>query len=384
MPAFTEIAVDPPLADSYRTLLRAGGGDCIAPAPSSEKIISGGSAPDVMERDLPTIDLKRLTSGSARERKACADAMARAASEWGFFQLTNHGVGRELMEEMRREQARLFRLPFETKEKAGLLNGSYRWGNPTATSLRHLSWSEAFHVPLATISQEDCDFGDLTSLSCLYMDDSTVAAALNGSCLACRGVMQEVAGAMSRVANTVAAVLAAKLTNTGHGGAGARAAAWSFPAGCDETTCFLRLNRYPACPFAADTFGLVPHTDSDFLTVLCQDQVGGLHLMKDSRWVAVRPRPDTLIVNIGDLFQAWSNNRYKSVEHKVVANAKTDRLSVAYFLCPSFDSFVGTCGEPSPYRAFTFGEYRKKVQEDVKTTGKKIGLPNFLKHSSVQ
>jgi isopenicillin N synthase-like dioxygenase len=47
----------------------------------------------------------------------------------------------------------------------------------------------------------------------------------------------------------------------------------------------------------------VPHTDSDFLTVLCQDQVGGLQLMKDARWVAVKPHPDALIVNIGDLFQ---------------------------------------------------------------------------------
>ncbi|KAF0894329.1 hypothetical protein E2562_038386 [Oryza meyeriana var. granulata] len=350
MPAFAEIAIDPPLADSYRALALLRNGDGIAPAPSE---ISSA----VLERDLPMIDLKGLTSGGARERKACEDAMARAASEWGFFQLTNHGVSRELMEEMRRGQARLFRLPFETKEKAGLLNGSYRWGNPTATSIRHLSWSEAFHVPLASISGEDCDFGELTSL---------------------RGVMQEVAEAMSHVANTVAAALAERLTGHGAGGAA------RFPAGCDETTCFLRLNRYPACPFAADTFGLVPHTDSDFLTVLSQDQVGGLHLMKDSRWVAVRPRPDALIVNIGDLFQAWSSNRYKSVEHKVVANAKTDRLSVAYFLCPSYDSLIGTCGEPSPYRAFTFGEYREKVQEDVRTTGKKIGLPNFLKHSPVQ
>jgi isopenicillin N synthase-like dioxygenase len=68
------------------------------------------------------------------------------------------------------------------------------------------------------------------------------------------------------------------------------------------------------------------------------------------------------------------------VEHKVVANAKEERLSVAYFLCPSYDSPVGTCAEPSPYRAFTFGEYRRRVQEDAKRTGKKIGLPSFLKH----
>ncbi|KAK3144219.1 hypothetical protein QOZ80_4AG0310200 [Eleusine coracana subsp. coracana] len=336
MPAFLESAADPPLAESYLSLLRRG--DCIITTPPPPP------PPPVVEPELPVVDLQTMMrSGTTRE------AMARAASEWGFFQVTNHGVSPALLEEMRREQARLFRLPFETKERGGLLNGSYRWGTPTATSLRHLSWSEAFHVQLASISGKDCDYGELSAL---------------------RGVMQEVADAMSRVARTVALALAESL---GH----------AFPAGCDDTTCFLRLNRYPACPFASDTFGLVPHTDSDFLTVLCQDQVGGLQLMKDSRWVAVKPRPDALIVNIGDLFQAWSNDRYKSVEHKVVANAKAERFSVAYFLCPSYDSPVGTCGEPSSYRAFTFGEYRRKVQEDVKRTGKKIGLPNFLKHPPI-
>ncbi|KAL6652364.1 hypothetical protein ACP70R_011289 [Stipagrostis hirtigluma subsp. patula] len=354
MPAFAESAAEPPLADSYLALLRRDGGG-IAPSPGPEGL---AAAAVLEERELPMIDVKCLTSSGGRgaEREACADAMARAAEEWGFFQVINHGVSRGLLEEMRREQARLFRLPFETKAKGGLLNGSYRWGTPTATSLRHLSWSEAFHVPLATISGKDCDYGELASL---------------------RGVMQEVADAMSRLARTVAVALAGRL---GHDTAAEAAdGGGAFPAGCDETTCFLRLNRYPACPFAADTFGLVPHMDSDFLTVLCQDHVGGLQLMKGSRWVAVKPHPDALIVNIGDLFQAWSNDRYKSVEHKVVANARAERFSVAYLLCPSYDAPVGSCGEPSPYRDFTFGEYRRRVQEDVKRTGKKIGLPNFLK-----
>lgn len=100
--------------------------------------------------------------------------------------------------------------------------------------------------------------------------------------------------------------------------------------------------------------------------------------MKDSKWVAVNPNQDALIVNIGDLFQAWSNDVYKSVEHKVVANGKMERYSIAYFLCPSYDSLIGSCMEPSIYREFTFGEYRSQVQEDVKRTGRKIGLPRFL------
>lgn len=361
MPAFAGGAAEPPLADSYYALLRRGNDDegayttSTAPWDDDDDV----SLP-VAECELPMIDVGCLTTaddGSSpeaeAERAACAAAIARAAEEWGFFQVRNHGVPQELLDEMRREQARLFRLPFETKATAGLLNDSYRWGTPTATSPRQLSWSEAFHVPLAGVSGSGttCDFGDLTTL---------------------RDVTREVAGAMSKLAGTLARVLAEALL-------GRRPAGERFPEGCDETTCFLRLNRYPACPISHGALGLVPHTDSDFLTVLCQDQqVGGLQLMKGGRWVAVKPIPGTLVVNIGDLFQAWSNNRYKSVEHKVMTNARTERYSVAYFLCPSYDSPIGTCEEPSLYRTFTFGEYRRRVQEDVKRTGKKVGLPNFL------
>lgn len=77
-------------------------------------------------------------------------------------------------------------------------------------------------------------------------------------------------------------------------------------------------------------------------------------------------------------FQAWSNDMYKSVEHKVVANRKLDRYSIAYFLCPSYESLIGSYREPSIYRKFTFGEYRSQIQQDVKRNGHKVGLPRFL------
>ena len=51
----------------------------------------------------------------------------------------------------------------------------------------------------------------------------------------------------------------------------------------------------------------MPHTDSDFLTILYQDQVGGLQLIKDNRWIAVKPNPRALIINIGDLFQVFKH-----------------------------------------------------------------------------
>lgn len=67
------------------------------------------------------------------------------------------------------------------------------------------------------------------------------------------------------------------------------------------------------------------------------------------------------------------------MEHRVLACSDKERYSVAYFMCPSFDSVIGSCSEPSPYRKFTFGEYRRQVQEDVNATGQKVGLPRFLR-----
>ncbi|KAJ0963896.1 hypothetical protein J5N97_029018 [Dioscorea zingiberensis] len=278
----------------------------------------------------------------------CMATIAKASSEWGFFQVLNHGISHELLREMKEEQKQLFEMPFEKKVTSRLLNNSYRWGTPSATSRDQFSWSEAFHVPLSEISLED---------------HSTASSSRS-----LREVMEKVAGAMSKLARTLAGVLA---ENLGH-------PKDCFTKSCNKSTCFLRLNRYPLCPFSPEIFGLQPHTDSDFLTILHQDEVGGLQLMKDNKWVSVKPNPDALIVNIGDLFQAWSNDIYKSVEHKVMANGKKERYSIAFFLCPSYDSAIGSCKEPALYKNFTFGEFRKQVQEDVLKTGRKVGLPRFL------
>ncbi|XP_030529116.1 gibberellin 2-beta-dioxygenase 6-like [Rhodamnia argentea] len=339
---------DPPLLTNFTQLLRS----CPTTSSSSSSPIQNADMAAPRECELPVIDLGGLSSECEEERQSCAAAMCRASAEWGFFQVVNHGISSELLGEMRREQVKLFETPFESKVRSALLDYSYRWGTPTATSPAQFSWSEAFHVPLAKISDLSC-YGQFISL---------------------RGVLMEFAAAMSRLARTLAGVLAENLGH--HRGRSA------FDETCHESTCFLRLNRYPVCPLSTEMFGLVPHTDSDFLTILYQDQVGGLQLLKDSRWVAVKPNRDALIVNIGDLLQAWSNDVYKSVEHKVTTNEKVERYSVAFFLCPSYDSLIGSFREPSVYRKFTFGEYRKQIQEDVRRNGQKVGLPRFRLQTS--
>ena len=70
-----------------------------------------------------------------------------------------------------------------------------------------------------------------------------------------------------------------------------------------DTGGLLRWNYYPACPEPLKTIGLNAHTDFNLLTVLHQGEIGGLQIEKDGKWIAVRPRPGALAVNIGDTLQ---------------------------------------------------------------------------------
>ncbi|CAI0407097.1 unnamed protein product [Linum tenue] len=307
----------------------------------------------VDECELPLIDLRPLilAGGSAEEREKCKTEMARASEEWGFFQVVNHGVSPEILDRMRREQVKAFKQPFDRKKEEDdkFSAGTYRWGTPTATCLNQLAWSEAFHIPMTDLLEVE----NLTSI------------------VSCSSAIEQFATTVADLAQKLAGILAEKYLGR---------KSTFFQDNCAPSTCYLRMNRYPPCPMppAAAVFGLMPHTDSDFLTILYQDdQVGGLQLVKDGKCFAVKPNPQALIVNIGDLFQAWSNGVYKSVEHRVVTNPHVERFSTAYFFCPSYDTEIESRCEPSIYRKFSFKEYRQQVQEDVGKLGRKVGLSRF-------
>lgn len=76
-----------------------------------------------------------------------------------------------------------------------------------------------------------------------------------------------------------------------------------FEDGCS----IMRFNNYPPCNQAGLTFGTGPHCDPNSITILHQDQVGGLEIFANNKWQAIRPRPDAFVVNIGDTFMVCSN-----------------------------------------------------------------------------
>lgn len=149
------LQVDPPFQKAYKKLF-----DNLNETSPGPKIISRHYEFFTLEEfELPSIDLEQLNKGEF-EKEKCKRDIAQASKEWGFFQVVNHGISREILEKMRSEQIKVFRRPFHEKmndEKGGSksLAGSYRWGTPSATCLKQLAWSEAYHVPLNVISGSD-------------------------------------------------------------------------------------------------------------------------------------------------------------------------------------------------------------------------------------
>ncbi|KAK4487253.1 hypothetical protein RD792_006141 [Penstemon davidsonii] len=100
--------------------------------------------------------------------------------------------------------------------------------------------------------------------------------------------------------------------------------------GCAKGRAFV-CHYYPPCPNPDLTMGTSKHTDPPFLTILLQDQIGGLQICRNNKWIDVQPVEGSFIINIGDLLQMVSNDEFKSVEHRVLVNKIGPRISVACF-----------------------------------------------------
>ncbi|KAJ0682136.1 putative flavanone 3-dioxygenase [Helianthus annuus] len=126
------------------------------------------------------------------------------------------------------------------------------------------------------------------------------------------------------------------------------------------------LNYYPPCPQPDLTYVLLGNTDPNFISILLQDEVQGLQVLKDGKWVVVDQVPNTFIINVGDQVQVMSNDKYKSILRRAIVNCDKERISIPTFYCPSPEAVIRPTSEvvsddaPAVYRQFTYGEYYEK------------------------
>jgi len=112
---------------------------------------------------------------------------------------------------------------------------------------------------------------------------------------------------------------------------------------------------------AEERFGVAPHTDFGVLTLLLQDNSGGLQVQNKSvDWIDAPPISGTLVCNIGDLLARWSNNRFTSTLHRVVNRTQGARYSIPVFFDPHTDTIIdpsdlGVATQESEYEPVTAG-----------------------------
>jgi isopenicillin N synthase-like dioxygenase len=131
-----------------------------------------------------------------------------------------------------------------------------------------------------------------------------------------------------------------------------------------KPTLFLRLLHYPRQPDEEQLFGSAPHTDYGFITILAQDEVGGLEVRnRHNQWIPAPPIEGTFVMNVADILQRWSNGRFASTPHRVRNLKPVDRYSMPFFFDPSMDAVVEcppgllAAGEAPAHPPVVYGEY---------------------------
>ncbi|KAL2317666.1 hypothetical protein Fmac_031542 [Flemingia macrophylla] len=130
----------------------------------------------------------------------------------------------------------------------------------------------------------------------------------------------------------------------------------------------LVINCYPPCPNPELVMGLPAHTDHGLLTLLMQNDLPGLHIQHNGKWIPVHPLPNSFLVNTGDHMEILTNGKYKSVVHRAVANSQGTRVSVGAAHGPCLDTVVGPAPElvgddnPAAYRAIKYRDYMQLQQ----------------------
>uniref|UniRef100_A0A0E0I9A3 Fe2OG dioxygenase domain-containing protein n=1 Tax=Oryza nivara TaxID=4536 RepID=A0A0E0I9A3_ORYNI len=295
--------------------------------------------PSVAEADgIPVIDLSPLFAADGVDVDALAAEVGRASQDWGFFVVVRHGVPEEVVARAAEAQRAFFALP-PARRAAVARSEAAQMGYYASDHTQNVrDWKEAFDLVPTRHSL-------LPPPSAVFLTK-----------FLSREAMEEYGEAVEELAFKLLELIARSLglrPDRLHG---------FFE---DHQTTFIRLNHYPPCPSPDLALGLGHHKDAGALTVLYQDAVGGLDVRRrcDGEWVRVRPIPQSFIINIGDIIQVWSNDRYESVEHRVVVNVEKERFSIPFFFYPASYTMVEPLEEvvreesPARYNPYSWGEF---------------------------
>jgi isopenicillin N synthase-like dioxygenase len=274
-----------------------------------------------------------------------AKQLHQACTESGFFYVVGHGVDEDLIARLEKLSRQFFALSKPEKMRISMAQGGRAWRGYFAVGDELTSGKPD--------RKEGIYFG--TELA----DDHPAVSAhtpMHG-----RNLFPAIPGVdESDFRETVLEYLA-QLTQLGH----ALMAGISLSLGLEasyfddrytrDPLILFRIFNYPYVPqpVAAGeaTWGVGEHTDYGLLTILRQDDAGGLQVKSKSRWVDAPPIPGSFVCNIGDMLDHMTRGFYRSTPHRVLNRAAHDRLSFPFFFDPNFSAEMRAIDELAEHTA---------------------------------
>ncbi|XP_008799053.2 1-aminocyclopropane-1-carboxylate oxidase-like [Phoenix dactylifera] len=282
---------------------------------------------------IPVIDFSKL------EGKETAETLAKIANgceEWGFFQLLNHGIPVDLLERVKKVCSECYKLReegFKESKPVQLLNGlvNQETEEGTVKLLDEVDWEDVF------VLQDDNEWPSNPPEFKETMMEYRIEL---------KKLAEKVMEAMDVNLGLEKGYIKKAFSGNGR----------------HEPFFGTKVSHYPPCPRPDLVNGLRAHTDAGGVILLFQDdQVGGLQILRNGRWIDVQPVENAIVINVGDQIEVLSNGRYKSVWHRVVAPPDGNRSSVASFYNPSLVATIAPVATKeeacASYPKYLFGDY---------------------------
>ncbi|XP_019460640.1 PREDICTED: protein SRG1-like isoform X2 [Lupinus angustifolius] len=260
---------------------------------------------------IPVIDMNKLLYEEATE----LEKLDHACKQWGFFQLTNHGVNPLLVENVKIGVQEFFNLPMEEKKKLWQKPGDLEgFGQLFVVSEEQkLDWADLFYIN--TLPSYTRNPHLLPNIPQPFRDNlEKYCSELNKLCIT---IIEFMTRALKMEPNELLKL---------------------FEDGGQS----MRMNYYPPCPQPEHVIGLHPHSDAEVLTILLQvNEIEGLQIRKDGMWIPIKPTSNAFVINIGDVLEILTNGIYRSIEHRATVNSVKERISIATFHRPGMSRVLG-------------------------------------------
>ncbi|KAK6914070.1 Non-hem dioxygenase N-terminal domain [Dillenia turbinata] len=243
---------------------------------------------------IPIIDLGSIHEDAISHTKIIGE-IRDACEKWGFFQVINHGIPQAVLDEMIDGVRRFFEQDAEAKrefysrdlKRKFLYNANFDLFRAPAAN-----WRDTFICRMAPNPPDPQELPAVCTQMLIVSSEHIMRLGIR--------LFELLSEALGLHPNYLKEIDCAK-------------------------GLLILGNYYPACPEPESTWGITEHSDATFLSLLLQDQIGGLQIRHENRWVDVPPIPGALVINI------ITNDRFKSANHRVIAQNVGPRISVPCF-----------------------------------------------------